>query len=418
MSETLVEAEHVSKKFTRGLRHALRHGAQDIGREFFPWAKANRGLRPGEFWALKDIDFQLERGESLAVIGANGAGKSTLLKLISGLLKPDEGRIQVRGKLRAMIELGAAFNPVLSGRENAYVQGTLYGYDRDTLGHQMDAIVDFSGLEEFIDVPVQQYSDGMRARLGFAVAINLEPDVLLVDEVLAVGDIAFQNKCLNHIHGYLAKGGTLVFVGHASHQVQSVCRRSLVLVQGRVAFSGDVVEALDLYLKKTPTGSPSVSSRPGVQDSAGSDSCRITSVGVRGAHGSDSVSSDGMRISVSYETKKDIPDIGLGFNVYTVDGLLVAGGLASPPVCLKSGAGTLEIFVPSVPLFPAEYHLRVSLIDMSINYPVALFGWDEAPHTFVVEHLRSWFTTGSMMAGLNVYMGSEWVVPTPDRQPE
>jgi energy-coupling factor transporter ATP-binding protein EcfA2 len=318
-----------------------------------------------------------------------------------------------------MIELGAAFNPVLSGRENVLVQGTLYGYDRRHLARQMDAIIDFADLEQFIDMPVQQYSDGMKARLGFAVAINLDPDVLLVDEVLAVGDLAFQNKCLNHMRRYLEQGGTLIFVGHASHHVQSVCRTSLVLVQGRVAFSGGVVDALDFYLKKTATAVPNIlSPNRGVHEKSNGDACRITSVNVRGVNGFDTVRSDGMRISVSYETKKEMPDIALGFNVYTVDGLLVTGGLVTPPVCLGRGAGTLETFVPSVPLFPAEYHLRISLLDMNVNYPVALFGWDEAPRTFVVEHPRNWYVTGSMMAGLNVYMPAEWATTDAGRPVE
>jgi lipopolysaccharide transport system ATP-binding protein len=421
MSDIVVEVEHVSKKFSRGFRNALRHGTADIGREFLPWKGAKRELREGEFWALKDIDFKLERGDSLAVIGANGAGKSTLLKLISGLLKPDEGRIRVRGKLRAMIELGAAFNPVLSGRENVFVQGILYGYDRQTLAQRLDAIIDFSGLHKFIDVPVQQYSDGMRARLGFSVAINLEPEVLLVDEVLAVGDIAFQNKCLNHMHGYINKGGTVVFVGHASHQAQSVCRRSIVLLQGRVGFSGDIVEGLDFYLKSqsqpvsiaAPEHAPVAveAALPAPTDTVQRD-CRILGVRARGADGHDTITTgQGMVVSISYEAAKRIPNVSPGVTVYTKEGVALAAALASPPMELPRGTGTLEFVVNPVPLFSGEYHLRTYLYDRSIDYPLAHHGWEEAASTIVITSPLTSIGTGSAMAGLSVYMNAEWSTP-------
>jgi lipopolysaccharide transport system ATP-binding protein len=421
MSDIVVEVEHVSKKFSRGFRNALRHGTADIGRELLPWRAPNTELRLGEFWALKDIDFQLERGDSLAVIGANGAGKSTLLKLISGLLKPDEGRIRVRGKLRAMIELGAAFNPVLSGRENVFVQGILYGYDRQTLAQRLEAIVDFSGLHKFIDVPVQQYSDGMRARLGFSVAINLEPEVLLVDEVLAVGDIAFQNKCLNYMHGYINTGGTVVFVGHASHQAQSVCRRSMVLLQGRVGFSGDIVQGLDFYLKSQsqpvltpmPEHSPLVGNSEELSRADGVQrDCRILGIKARGTDGHDDITTgEGMLVSISYDATREVPNVSPGVTVFTKDGFAVAAALASPPVKLPCGTGTLEFVVNPVPLFSGEYHLRAYLYDRSIDYPLAHHGWEEAATPIVVRSPLNSIVTGSAMAGLSVYMNAEWSTP-------
>ncbi len=409
-ADVVVEARNVSKRFTRGLRGALRHGAADIGREFLPWRRPQENLRPGEFWALKDISFELRRGDSLAIIGANGAGKSTLLKLLSGLLRPDHGSIRVRGRLRAMIELGAAFNPVLSGRENIFVQGALYGYKRGELAQQMEAIIDFAGLEEFIDMPLQQYSDGMRARLGFSLAINLDPDVLLVDEVLAVGDIAFQNKCLNHIRQYLSGGGTLVFVGHASHQVQSACLRGLVLTRGVAAYSGGVVEALDFYLRTLQNGSATVDQSI-VQNATptGSGGCRITGVESRSGANGGLVSTGGsLDLAVSYESDKDIAAISVGFTISTQEGVAVAGSVVSVPVKLSIGRGTLSVNLPTVPLFPGTYHMKVFLFDWAISYAVATFGWEEAPHVLTVEFPPHAFTNGSALAGFNVYLPADW----------
>jgi ABC-type polysaccharide/polyol phosphate transport system, ATPase component len=251
MPHPVIEVQNVSKRFSRGLRSALRHAVRDIAMEGAWWRERREAtLRTGEFWALRDVSFELQAGESLAVIGGNGAGKSTLLKVMSGLLKPDTGRVVSRGRVRAIVELGAAFNAALSGRENIFLQAALYGYPRREVRAHVEAILDFADIGSFIDSPVQQYSDGMRARLGFAIAVHLAPDLLLVDEVLAVGDLAFQNKCLNHMRKYLAGGGALVFVGHAIHQVQAACDRGLVLEKGVPVFSGDVVDALDLYLKR------------------------------------------------------------------------------------------------------------------------------------------------------------------------
>ncbi len=215
MSETLIKVEDVSKKFCRSLKKSLWYGMQDLGREITGRRHGGEGqLRPDEFWAVNDISFELKRGECMGLIGANGAGKSTLLKILNGLIKPDRGQITIQGRIGALIELGAGFNPILTGRENIYVNGSVLGFTRQEIDEKFDSIVEFSEIAEFLDTPVQNYSSGMKVRLGFAVAAQMEPDVLLIDEVLAVGDTGFRMKCLNRIHELL-ESSAVIFVSHS-----------------------------------------------------------------------------------------------------------------------------------------------------------------------------------------------------------
>src|SRR5882724_5212117 len=197
----VVSVSNLSKKYCRELRRTMWYGLGDIAREFFWRLGQNEPgvLRQAEFWSLKNVSFELRRGESLAVIGANGAGKSTLLKVLYGLIKPDAGQVRIRGRISALIELGTGFNPVLSGRENVYVNAAILGLTRRQASLFLDRIAEFAGLHEFMETPVQYYSSGMKARLSYEVAAHLNPDVLLVDEVLAVGDFSYQRKCVNHM---------------------------------------------------------------------------------------------------------------------------------------------------------------------------------------------------------------------------
>jgi lipopolysaccharide transport system ATP-binding protein len=195
-SEILVDVQHVSKKFCRDLKKSLWYGLKDVFTEMNPWqprsaalpaAPSGNDLRPAEFWAVNDVSFQLRRGECLGLIGHNGAGKTTLLKMLNGLIKPDSGSITMRGRVGALIALGAGFNPILTGRENVYINGAILGLSKKEIDDQIDSIIDFAEIREFIDSPVQSYSSGMQVRLGFAVATAMKPDVLILDEVLAVG---------------------------------------------------------------------------------------------------------------------------------------------------------------------------------------------------------------------------------------
>jgi ABC-2 type transport system ATP-binding protein len=200
-----------------------------------------------DFHALIDIDFDVKIGETFGILGHNGSGKSTLLKCIAGTIRPSSGVSRVRGRLSALLELGAGFHPDLTGRENIYLNGSILGFSKHRIEDIFDEIVEFSGLEEFIDTQVKHYSSGMYARLGFAVAVNVEPDVLLIDEVLAVGDEAFQRKCIERVRGFQAAGRTICLVTHSPEMVRFLCNRAMVLDHGHLLFVGDVNEAIAVY---------------------------------------------------------------------------------------------------------------------------------------------------------------------------
>jgi len=197
-----------------------------------------RGIA-GEFWALSDVSFAAEPGETVGLIGANGSGKSTVLKLITRIIEPSQGRIAARGRVASLLELGAGFHPDLTGRENVFLNASVLGISRQTVRRQMDAIIDFAQIGEFVDVPVRNYSSGMAMRLGFAITTTFDPDILLIDEILAVGDHAFQRKCLDRLESLRRAGVTILFVSHAMDQVQRLCRRAIWLAKGELRADGD-----------------------------------------------------------------------------------------------------------------------------------------------------------------------------------
>lgn len=256
-SEVLVKVEGVSKKFCRSLKKSLWYGIKDIAHELNPFSHRSTAgcplpidncpsLRTDEFWAVNNVSFALKRGECLGLIGHNGAGKTTLLKMLNGLIKPDSGLIEMRGRVGALIALGAGFNPILTGRENIYVNASILGLTKREIDEKLDEIIDFAEIGEFIDMPVQNYSSGMQVRLGFAVATSLKPDILLLDEVLAVGDTPFRAKCFKRI-GKILCDSAVIFVSHSESQVKRICNSTLLLMQGNVEFKGATEEGLIKY---------------------------------------------------------------------------------------------------------------------------------------------------------------------------
>lgn len=252
MREVLIKVEGVSKKFCKNLKQSLAYGFKDIlngvlGKE------PSKELRKNEFWAIKDISFEVRRGECLGLIGHNGAGKSTLLKMLNGLIRPDGGTIEMHGKVGALIELGAGFNSILTGRENIYNNGAVLGFNRAEIDAKLEDIIAFSELEEFIDMPVQNYSSGMKVRLGFAIAAQMEPDILLIDEVLAVGDMGFVLKCFNQMDKLL-QNTALILVSHSMPQIARMCTNIILMDKGKtLCYTDNVSEGITEYYKKFKT---------------------------------------------------------------------------------------------------------------------------------------------------------------------
>lgn len=247
--EILVKVEGVSKKFCRNLKRSLVYGGGDIVKGILGM-KHNSELRKEEFWAVDNVSFEVRRGECLGLIGHNGAGKSTLLKMLNGLIRPDKGRIEIKGKVSALIELGAGFSPFLTGRENVYNNGAVLGFSKEEIDKKFDEIVEFAELKDFIDTPVQNYSSGMKVRLGFAVAAQMEPDVLLIDEVLAVGDMGFVMKCFARMDKLL-QNTALIFVSHSMPQIARMSTSLLMLEKGhQLIYSSNINEGLAEYYNR------------------------------------------------------------------------------------------------------------------------------------------------------------------------
>lgn len=247
--ELLVKVEGVSKKFAKDLKRSLLYGIADVFSSIFK-SKKEVKLRKDEFWAIQDVSFELRRGECIGLIGHNGAGKSTLLKMLNGLITPDKGRIEMHGRVGALIELGAGFNPILTGRENIYNNAAVLGFSKKEINEKFDEIVDFAEIGEYLDMPVKNYSSGMRVRLGFAVAAQMQPDILLVDEVLAVGDMGFVLKCFNQMDKLL-NNTAIILVSHSMPQVSRMATQVLMLEKGQVEFySANVSDGLTNYYKR------------------------------------------------------------------------------------------------------------------------------------------------------------------------
>ena len=389
-NEILIEAENVSKKFCLDLKQSLVYGMHDIGRELLG-RKHNDTLREKEFWAVENISFEVRRGECLGLIGRNGAGKSTLLKMLNGLIRPDKGRITMKGRIGALIELGTGFNPVLTGRENIYNNGAVLGFTRKEIDKKFDEIVAFSEIEQFLDTPVQNYSSGMKVRLGFAVASQMEPDILLIDEVLAVGDMGFVLKCFNRMDQLRSKTA-MIYVSHNMPQVSRICTEVCLLNRGQNAFQSKIVkEGITKYyeLFKQDIGDFKGSDKATLEkislhtDAADSETGKVFLV----KHGED------LRIRISVNCKETVhkPHIYLAF--YDKDQRNFAEALNfgefSRPDSV-TGLVTLEATIPKIPFSHGLFSITVSLSETRENERKVLFRLQSAISFNVESQYHGW----------------------------
>lgn len=363
-----IEFRNVSKKFKKGEQF-------DSLRDFIPnlvkgvFGKNNVDLHDKEFWAVKNVSFELKKGEGLGIIGPNGAGKSTILKMLSRILRPTEGGININGKLSALLEVGAGFHPDLTGRENIYLSGAIIGMRKKEIAKKIDSIIEFSELKDFIDTPVKRYSSGMYVRLGFSVAVHMEPEILLIDEVLAVGDMSFQNKCLRKIQEIRKSGITIIFISHNLEFIRRLCPTSIFLKYGKVNYYGKSADAIEAYMRSencTTTSPKCDGVRP--IDIGRDTEARISDIKLYDFLDKESTefkTDEFMRIEISYHAKNKIcnPTFTVGF---LSDAKLYSdlnNRFEGYNISHIEGAGKINLIIRNIYLLPGLYEARIYLAD-------------------------------------------------------
>jgi ABC-type polysaccharide/polyol phosphate transport system ATPase subunit len=380
-----LEFEEVSKRFI--VHHERPRSFQELAVSFF---KRNNTSRE-ELWALRDVSFAVERGETLGLIGPNGAGKSTALKLISCILEPTLGRIRVDGRISALLELGMGFHPDLTGRENVYLNGSILGLSRREMREKFEDIVRFAELERFIDIPVKHYSSGMYMRLGFAIAIHVDPDILLIDEILAVGDQSFQRKCLDRINEMRRRGVTILFVSHDLEAVRSLCERAIWLEGGRVQAEGPTREVVDRYLMRVhekeradlaAQQTPPVEALSGEEASVeggrkrwGSGEVEITEVRFLDKDGRERHvfrTGEPLVACIRYIAHRRVEKPVFGVAIHRSDGVQVNGPntkFAGYPIDAIEGEGEIHYIIESLPLLEGTYQFSATCYDYACAHP-------------------------------------------------
>ena len=350
----VIEAENISKKFCRSLKHVMAYGACDVARDFLGIKSDTKHLRSGEFWAVHDVSFQVNQGETLGIIGANGSGKSTILKMLNGIYLPDAGEVRMRGRVGALIELGAGFHPMLTGRENVYINGAIIGMTWKQIDEKFDRIVEFSDIGDFIDSPVRHYSSGMGVRLGFSIAVHCEPEILLVDEVLAVGDARFFNKCTNKIRELTERGTTIVLVSHNMWLIQTMCNRVVLLKQGRIEKVGQPIDCAFAYAEIDPMAHPEYESQPDRQHFV---IVRHVEISDEQGNAVSVVEPDSpLQVSVGYLCRKEPLRGHVFLRVTTSDGYPLYTSY-SEAMDFKHGEGAVKALIPSFSLLRGEYRI-------------------------------------------------------------
>jgi lipopolysaccharide transport system ATP-binding protein len=374
---TVIQAEGLGKRYRRGVRvdTGLRHALERFARS--PW-RSLRGAKPETFWALKDVSLAVREGEVLGLIGRNGAGKTTLLKILSRITRPTEGWAEIRGRVRSLLEVGTGFHPELTGRENTYLSGSILGMGKREIDRKFDEIVAFAEIEKFIETPVKHYSSGMYVRLAFSVAAHLEPEILLVDEVLAVGDINFQKKCLGKM-GEVAKGGrTVVLVSHQLNQIRRLCERVAWVDGGTIRMAGgthEVVSAYESAMSRGENGhaSSDTDRRTG---KARFRSWGITTIGESDPHTLTTLGP--VTINFNIDVFQPIRHATHGVALFNGDRQLM-WGTAANDLDFAPGGYTLTYDFPSLPLRPGPYSWLASLFEDSDELDM----WEAVPEMVV-----------------------------------
>ena len=331
-----------------------------------------RRARYDEFWALKGVDFEIPFGSTFGIIGSNGSGKSTLLKCLAGILSPDKGSVSCNGRMAALLELGAGFHPDLSGRENIYLNGAILGMTRSEIDRKLEEIIDFSGLEKFVDTPVKNYSSGMVVRLGFAVATNVDPEILIIDEVLAVGDESFQHRCHEKIESFRQEGRTIILVSHGLMQVAQLCSTVAWLEKGVIQEIGPSYEVIGKYAGQSHDAAPKAEGEIG--ERWGSHEAEITRAEFVNADGVPVhvlKSGEPISLQIDYTAHMPIKEPVFGIRITHLHGTNVWGSntkrMGFQPATLNN-SGTITLNIPELPILAGTYDLTVALTDQHETY--------------------------------------------------
>ena len=360
-----IRVDHVSKKFCRYLKKSMLYGMHDISRNLLGMSTKPDRLRKHEFWAVDDVSFELHRGETLGIIGPNGSGKSTILKMLNGIFMPDKGRIEINGRVGALIEVGAGFHPLLTGRENIYVNGAIMGMRKKEIDEKFDDIVEFADIGDFIDTPVKFYSSGMFVRLGFAVAVHCEPEILLVDEILSVGDVRFRSKSFKKMLDLKKETDkTIVFVSHDMWSVQSICDRVLWLNKGCIKMADSPTKVISAYFDvMLNDSSQSYVSESWLSDATGDILLdRVECLDGKGLPRETFAPLDRLRLRIYFTAKKTLESPLFLVNIQGESGSVIGAGMLMDGAKLGyigTGQHILDLEFENLPLLPGTYYVMV-----------------------------------------------------------
>lgn len=372
-NDVVVSVRNVSKKFCRKLRRSMAYGIEDLSRNLFSLKSSTSELRKDEFWALNDINFELKKGESIGLIGANGSGKTTLLRLIAGIFPPDKGEIIVKGRIGALIAIGAGFHPHMTGRENVYLNGTILGMTHKEINSKFKNIIDFAEIGDFLDAPVSTYSSGMRVRLGFSIAIHTEPDILLIDEILAVGDSYFKIKCYQRLSELIEKSVVFILVSHNPEAILATCQKAIYVSNGSVKGLGNVDTVMRIYEEDTAFNrleNEMIEKNPSVNISRKKNKeVSIELIYFRNSKGEIiDVPSSGEDVYFCIKCKSSylINELTVRITIFKVgenyETLFLSNTRDEKKISISQGINEIQIYLPYLGLMPGAYRLNIAII--------------------------------------------------------
>ncbi|MFY7888625.1 MAG: ABC transporter ATP-binding protein [Spirosomataceae bacterium] len=387
---TVIEAHNISKRYIidhkkGNAKDTFRELVTDGIKNIFSGKKSEEEIAHEEFWALKDVSFQINKGDRVGVIGSNGAGKSTLLKVLSRITEPTQGSVKISGRVASLLEVGTGFHPELSGRENIFLNGAILGMKRDEIQRHFDAIVDFAGVEKFLDTPVKRYSSGMYVRLGFAISAHLEPEIMIVDEVLAVGDAEFQRKCLGKMKDASVSGRTILFVSHNLTAVQGLCNKSMFMQKGQLVEMGETSQVLATYLSHVQkTELEAVYSTP--EQAPGNDKIRLKSVRILPNYVDSQRHLDvrtSFKVKIEFWNMLDEANLNISLHLNSLTGECIFN-IGTESKAFKKGIVTAECEIPNDFLNDGSYSISFMVVKDTAS---PLFNFEEAL-IFEIEDYR------------------------------